>query len=805
MTAAYVYHLDAASPAVQSGRPHSILLNFRKFGMDVEQLFPLAEEGVWPRKLRKIGNLLRYRQYLLDRDSRLLRGFARQLHERLQHTEADFIFSPSTLPLSYLETDLPITFCADAPFCALKNYYDSFTRLTARQIDLSEELEARVLKRAALAVYPTQWAADLASAHYGVPPERIAVFPFGANFGRANRRADVEQWIEGRTKQGTLRLLFVGREWERKGGPVVMETADWLKGKGIDFRVDFVGCSHPVTSRRRPYVFFHGALSPRDPDQAARLAKLYQNAHILFVPSLAEAYGMTFSEANAFGLPTITRATGGIPGIIRSGVNGHALPNNAGPAEYGQAILDTFNPRSSYREYCLRAYAEFEGRTNWEIFARDFIAHPVISSFRASPDSARAVPSRPAELKSAPNARMENSPEAAPRRIRVAFLANEYLSPENVRSWSGLPFHMCKAMERVNIEVAPVTVKSAWGGMGWLKFAYWRCLRNRRYLRQWDTLLLRSYGRQAGKKLAEMSADAVFTPSSWMIAHLETSLPVILWSDATFANVLNFYKAFSNLAPPSIREGHAAERAALRRCSVALFSSEWAAKSAVGEYGIPSDRVEVLAFGANIEQGVTEAELESVIAARPADRCRLLFVGVDWERKGADLTVEIVRCLHARGLAVDLTIVGCQAPVGASLPSGVEVTGFISKATAEGRQRFDALCRQSHLFIMPTRADCTPCVYGEANNYALPCIGTDVGGVGSVIIADVNGRAFPLEAPPEEYADYIANLLSDRARYERLCRSAWAEGQNRLSWRHSAERIKTLLGRLCATGKGAPA
>jgi glycosyltransferase involved in cell wall biosynthesis len=418
-------------------------------------------------------------------------------------------------------------------------------------------------------------------------------------------------------------------------------------------------------------------------------------------------------------------------------------------------------------------------------------------------DGARETHAQRGEARSASGGDVAELPAVFDRRLRVAFLSNDYLSSESVRSWSGLPFHMRLAIEEAGIEVVPIKVKDLWGGLSWFKFAYWRLLRNRRYLRSLETALLRSYGRQIERRLAKISVDAVLSPSTWMIAHLQTSLPVLLWTDATFANVLNFYQAFSNLAPPSVRQGHATEQAALDRCSVAFFSSEWAARSAVGDYGLASDRVEVLAFGANIEKGVQEAELDAVIAARPADRWRLLFIGVDWERKGAGLAVEIVHCLRARGLTVDLTIVGCQAPANASLPSGVEVTGFISKATAEGRQRIDELCRQSHLFIMPTRADCTPCVYGEANSYALPCVGTDVGGVGSVIVADVNGRVFPLEASAEEYADYIAELMGNRSRYEELCRTAWGESQNRLSWRQSAGRIKTRLELLCDTGKGA--
>lgn len=800
MTAAYAYHLNAASPAVQSGRPHSILLNFKKIGMEVQELFPLEEMRIWQRRFHKISSLAMGRHYLIDRDAKLLRGFATQLERSLRRTNADFIFSPSTLPLSYLETDLPVTFCADAPFCAMMNYYDSFTRLSPAQVELSEKLENGVLRRAALAVYPTQWAADQAIAHYGVPSEKIAVIPFGANFGRDNRREDVERWIEQRPMDGPLKILFVGREWERKGAPLVLETVEQMRAQGIKVQLDMVGCARPANVRWHQDSAYHGKLSPRDPRQEALLVRLYREAHFLFVPSRTEAYGMTFCEANAFGLPAITTSTGGITGVIRPGLNGFALPLEAGPEDYAKVILDHFQPPSKYREFCLRAFAEFEQRLNWESFVRDFVSHPTVST----PPMQRGI-SDPGYYELTPGDGPEEEesriPGASRNPLRVAFLENEFLSSDNVCSWSGLPYHMRQAVGQAGIEIVPITVKDTSGSLRWAKFAYWRLLRHRRYLRYLDTGLLESYGRQIEDQLAKVSVDAVFAPSTWMIAHLHTTLPVVLWSDATFANVLNFYQAYSNLAPISVREGHAAERSALHCCSLALFSSDWAARSAVGDYGLASDRVDVVAFGANIEHGVEPSELEAVIAARPKDRCRMLLVGVDWERKGAALTLEIFRVLKARGLSVQLTIVGCTPPVGTEIPEGVEVTGFISKVTEEGRQKIDDLFRHSHFFVMPTRADCTPCVYAEANNYALPCVGTDVGGVASVIVSGVNGRTFALEAPAQEYADYIGNLMRDRPAYERLCQSSWNEGRERLSWRRSGERIRRLLFQLCANGK----
>ena len=382
------------------------------------------------------------------------------------------------------------------------------------------------------------------------------------------------------------------------------------------------------------------------------------------------------------------------------------------------------------------------------------------------------------------------------RRPRLAFLENAFLASSSESSWSGLPYHMRRAMEAAGADVVPVRVQDPGGWPyleRWMHYAYWRLLKKQRYLRHSESRLLREYGRQASERLREQPFDAVFTPTSWLAAYLETPLPLILWSDATFANMLNFYPAFSRLAPCSLQDGHRAERGALERCHRACFSSEWAAKSAIEVYGMPEDRVEVLPFGANIKKELTSDEVDAVIASRPRTCCRLLFAGVDWERKGAPLAIEVMQRLQQRGLAVQLTIAGCLPPGNVAIPPGVQITEYISKATDSGRQRLDILFRTSHVFILPTRADCTPCVFSEASAYALPCVSTGVGGVRSVIRDGINGHTFPPSASAAEYADWIARLMADRPGYEQLCRSSWNESQTRLSWKRSAERIVAQL------------
>ncbi len=51
----------------------------------------------------------------------LLADFARKVECRLAPTSEGIVFCPSRLPISWLDTDLPVTFCANAPLAAMLN------------------------------------------------------------------------------------------------------------------------------------------------------------------------------------------------------------------------------------------------------------------------------------------------------------------------------------------------------------------------------------------------------------------------------------------------------------------------------------------------------------------------------------------------------------------------------------------------------------------------------------------------------------------------------------------------------------
>jgi glycosyltransferase involved in cell wall biosynthesis len=152
-----------------------------------------------------------------------------------------------------------------------------------------------------------------------------------------------------------------------------VETAQRLVQRGLRVTLDIVSGDAPRHLGRMPWITNHGLLDPNRPSAADHLNDLFKSAHFLFVPSRAEAYGMAFAEANAFGVPAIGTATGGIPSLIRDGVNGFTLPLSADASNYADLIAGAIAMPDRYQYLCRNSFEEFERRLNWRAFCERFL------------------------------------------------------------------------------------------------------------------------------------------------------------------------------------------------------------------------------------------------------------------------------------------------------------------------------------------------------------------------------------------------------------------------------------------------
>ncbi|MGH7176155.1 MAG: glycosyltransferase, partial [Tepidisphaeraceae bacterium] len=270
--------------------------------------------------------------------------------------------------------------------------------------------------------------------------------------------------------------------------------------------------------------------------------------------------------------------------------------------------------------------------------------------------------------------------------------------------WAGTGYHIAKALEKQSIAVqyvGPLRERNRLY-LKAMQVMYGKLL-GRALHRDREPAVLEGYARQVERALEGSRAQIVFSPGTPAIARLRTDCPIVVWIDATYGAMVNFYVWEDPPCQRSLRYGNAMEREALGRCALAIFSSDWAARSAVELYGVPESRVRVVPFGANIVEDRTEAVVKRMIESRPSRPCRLLFIGIGWERKGGDVAIETTRLLNQRGVPTELTILGSNPP--GPLPPFVRAMGFIDKKTQAGRRKFDELFGSSHFLILPARAE----------------------------------------------------------------------------------------------------
>jgi glycosyltransferase involved in cell wall biosynthesis len=173
-----------------------------------------------------------------------------------------------------------------------------------------------------------------------------------------------------------------------------------------------------------------------------------------------------------------------------------------------------------------------------------------------------------------------------------------------------------------------------------------------------------------------------------------------------------------------------------------------------------------------------------------ADRkneCELLFVGVDWDRKGGAIAVEAARLLNEAGIKTVLRVVG---PTGEMiLPSFVESLGFMDKNSEEGVHKLLELFRRADFFILPTKAEAAGIVFSEASSCGLPSLTYATGGVPDYVRSGVNGFCLAPGAPASDFVDHIQALLSNASEYEAMSVRAFSEYQERLNWETSVNEL----------------
>ncbi len=327
-----------------------------------------------------------------------------------------------------------------------------------------------------------------------------------------------------------------------------------------------------------------------------------------------------------------------------------------------------------------------------------------------------------------------------------------------------------------------------------LKWSFYRQFFNKDYYRWAEPIVVKNQGQQVSKKLAKLKSDIVLCPDNALpLAYLNCQQPLVLWTDSTLASLIDFYPYLSNLCTETANNIRRLEKATLQRCQLILYTSDWAAQKAQEFYHIDSSKIKVIPWGANLDFSPNEDEVRMIINSRPSSPCKLLFFGVDWQRKGGDIALKVAKKLNQLGIVTQLVVVGCKPKVKEALPDFVKVVGFVDKSQPEGKEKISQLFSEAHFLLLPSQAECYGHVFCEANSFGIPCLTTNVGGIPTIVKTNINGKTFPINTDISNYCNYIIPLMSDYKKYQELAFRAFEEYKKRLNWSVAAQAAKELF------------
>ena len=145
---------------------------------------------------------------------------------------------------------------------------------------------------------------------YDLSPERVSVVGAGVNFADLptdSHLAHPAQSHERRPASQTI--LFVGNDFERKGGPELLEAFRLVRERVPRARLQIAGTPHPIAPQEGVDVL--GRVNGRE-----AMSQLYRDAAVFCLPSFFDPYPLVVLEAMAHGLPVVATPTCGVPEMV---------------------------------------------------------------------------------------------------------------------------------------------------------------------------------------------------------------------------------------------------------------------------------------------------------------------------------------------------------------------------------------------------------------------------------------------------------------------------------------------------------
>lgn len=313
---------DKEKEKTWSGTTYSLYKNLSKYN-DIE------DDGIYLNNLKK--NYFKLRNVKFHNGKIKVKNlynkheknfFQKKINNLKKTEEKEYLLEIFDLGISnnipyYIYQDLSIDYLIDC-----KNNNKDFFKYSGFQNYTDDDLEKRRIQQ--LEIYDkasgiftmSRFLEKHLVEYTKIPKEKVHYIGAGYNLSK--------DLIVNQEKDNN-KILFVGRDFYRKGGDIVCKAFKILKESyKKDAQLYIAGASKKIAINYKDCkdIYFLGDLNQNE------LSYYFNKCDIFCMPSYFEAYGIVFIEALIYGLPCIGRNAFAMKEFIEEGKNGYLLNGN---------------------------------------------------------------------------------------------------------------------------------------------------------------------------------------------------------------------------------------------------------------------------------------------------------------------------------------------------------------------------------------------------------------------------------------------------------------------------------------------
>lgn len=169
---------------------------------------------------------------------------------------------------------------------------------------------------------------------YGIPRSRVTAIGCGPIL-RPTMPIRTDE-----SRYASRRILFVGRNWERKGGPELLSALRMVREELPDASLTVIG----IRDRR----IEEPGVTQIEFAQGAALEEQFRSSSVFCMPSRCETWGLVYSEAAHLGTPIVGFREWALPDVVLDGKTG-VLAKNRTVESLAEALLSALRDSSSLR------------------------------------------------------------------------------------------------------------------------------------------------------------------------------------------------------------------------------------------------------------------------------------------------------------------------------------------------------------------------------------------------------------------------------------------------------------------------